>query len=234
MEWALISAAIDSENKSREAGSSSGKSDSTAAAAAGADSETSPAEMLRQASGSAASAQSSTKSGASSDEAAAVDIRDGAGGDETATASSSGASSAQSSETQGGARAPVATEPFPAMTEHGFLQAVAVVLAHVVYLPTAECFALLPQVWRLFLSVRPALCCCARCFPWSVDGSTTRCMLRTTCRPLHLKLRVQAAADVQVSFMGRTGNGDGCDVDYDAGRTQPTCCSALWGMLLRV
>ena len=158
VEWALISAAIDSENKSREAGSSSGSSDSTAAAAAGADSETSPAEMLRQASGSAASAQSSTKSGASSDEAAAVDIRDGAGGDETATASSSGASSAQSSETQGGARAPVATEPFPAMTEHGFLQAVAVVLAHVVYLPTAECFALLPQVWRACFSLFAVHC----------------------------------------------------------------------------
>jgi hypothetical protein len=49
--------------------------------------------------------------------------------------------------------------------ERSFLEAVAVVLAHAIYLPTAQCFALLPLV----------------------------------------------------SFMRRTGVGNGCDVDYDAG-----------------
>lgn len=58
--------------------------------------------------------------------------------------------------------------------EGRFLEAVAVVLAHAIYLPTAQCFALLPLV----------------------------------------------------SLMRRTGAGNGCDVDYDAGAPLVQSCAA--------
>ena len=57
----------------------------------------------------------------------------------------------------------------PAFSEDAFLRAACVVLAHAIYLPSAQCFALLPFV----------------------------------------------------SQMQRTGSGDGCDVDYDAGACLP-------------
>lgn len=59
-------------------------------------------------------------------------------------------------------------------SDDAFLRAACVVLAHAIYLPSAQCFALLPFV----------------------------------------------------SLMQRTGNGDGCDVDYDAGTARqqaPPC-----------
>lgn len=72
--------------------------------------------------------------------------------------------------------------------EQTFLEATCVVLAHVIYLPSARTFALLPFV----------------------------------------------------SFMRRTGNGDGCDVDYDVGALSPICwdyaarlCLAAWHSAVR-